>query len=60
MQPTSVSVSQAENYQPFVEQGGTQANFPSNTTGPFALTGTVMRYVAIGGTFQFFCKQPQP
>ena len=48
--PSSVSLIQAENYQPFVEQSGNQASFPSNTTGPFALTGTVVRYVAIGGT----------
>ena len=32
-----------------MEQAGNQANFPSPTTGPFALGGVVTRYVAIGG-----------
>ena len=32
-----------------MEQAGNQANFPSPTTGPFALGGVVSRYVAIGG-----------
>ena len=47
--PTNVSQSQGQNYEPFVEQAGNQANFPSATTGPFALGGVVSRYVAIGG-----------
>ena len=32
-----------------MEQAGNQENFPSATTGPFALGGVVSRYVAIGG-----------
>lgn len=51
LQPTNVTVEEAEDYQPFVEQAGSQANFPNTTgTNPFALTGTVVRYLAIGGT----------
>ena len=50
MQPTNVTFAEAEDYQPFVEQAGNQANFPNTTgTNPFALTGTVVRYLAIGG-----------
>ncbi len=46
-----MTVEEAEDYQPFVEQAGSQANFPNTTgTNPFALTGTVVRYLAIGGT----------
>ena len=50
--PTNVSQSQGQNYEPFVEQAGNQANFPSPTTGPFALGGVVSRYVAIGGAIR--------
>ena len=50
LQPTNVTLEEAEDYQPFVEQAGNQANFPNTTgTNPFALTGTVVRYLAIGG-----------
>lgn len=49
VQPTKVDINGAETYQPFVEQAGSQPNFPSATSGPFALTGNVVRYVAIGG-----------
>ena len=50
LQPTNVTAEEAEDYQPFVEQAGTQADFPNATgTNPFALTGTVVRYLAIGG-----------
>ena len=49
-QPTNVTLEEAEDYQPFVEQAGNQANFPNTTgTNSFALTGTVVRYLAIGG-----------
>ena len=47
--PTNVSQSQGQDYEAFVEQAGNQANFPSATSGPFALGGVVSRYVAIGG-----------
>ena len=50
LQPTNVTAQEAEDYQPFVEQAGSQPNFPNATgTNPFALTGTVVRYLAIGG-----------
>ena len=45
-----MTLEEAELYQPFVEQAGNQVNFPNATgTNPFALTGTVVRYLAIGG-----------
>ena len=45
-----MTAEEAEDYQPFVEQAGTQANFPGAFgASPFALSGNVVRYLAIGG-----------
>ena len=37
--PTNVTQSLGTNYEPYVEQAGNQANFPSNTTGEESVSG---------------------